>query len=72
MNNRFDTSIELVYNQEQQHTSILKQRHIESRAKKQKKTDNKSKDSDRILATMGVSCFAAQIMRHRMNDYYMK
>lgn len=54
---RYDTSIDLVYSSEQKQTSILKQRHIESKAKKSNKktTDNKKQDNSSLLATMGVS-----------------
>ncbi|ROT69990.1 hypothetical protein C7M84_011736 [Penaeus vannamei] len=59
---RYDTSIDLVYSSEQKQTSILKQRHIESKAKKSNKktTDNKKQDNSSLLATMGQSKMLAR------------
>lgn len=54
---RYDTSIETLYTDQQKQTILLKQRHIESKAKKtnKKNTDNKKQDNSSLLATMGVS-----------------
>lgn len=53
---RFDTSIQTLYTDQQKQTILLKQRHIESKAKKtnKKTNDNKKQDNSSLLATMGV------------------
>lgn len=55
--NRYDNCFDQLNNDQQKQTILLKQRHIESKAKKanKKTTEHKKQDNSSLLATMGVS-----------------
>lgn len=53
-NHHFEATVDAIYGDQHKQTLLLKQRHIESKVKKNTKKDNKKQDQS-LLSAMGVS-----------------